>query len=283
VGLPSERFASRRDTLAFAICLLLSIAVRAAPADMHTTVATSLRRSLLAPFLALQHQAELFRTSRTRYSAVVAQRDSALVAAALLDAVQEENAQLRAALALRARLPLRHLSAEVLHQALPTDGFTLLLSAGARDGVRPLVPVIGPGGLVGVVRSVERRTSVAVAWAHPDFRASAMTADGSVFGIVAPHSGGGPATALLELQGVPYRETVLPGTMIYTSGLATGEGGVYPRGIPIGTVIGVGEEQVGWARTYVVRPEVHPASVSHVILLLETGLDVRAAFPGTNP
>lgn len=282
MGPPSERFATRRDTLAFAICLLLSISARVAPPDVHTAIATSLRRSLLAPFLALQQQAELFRTSRTRYSEVVAQRDSALVAAALLDAVQEENAQLRAALALRARLPVRHLSAEVLHQALPTDGFTLLLSAGARHGVRPLLPVIAPGGLVGVVRSVEPRTSVAVAWAHPDFRASAMTADGSVFGIVTP-LGGGAASTMLELQGVPYRETVLPGTVIYTSGLATGEGGVFPRGIPIGTIVGVGEEQVGWARTYVVRPLVHPASVSHVILLLETGLDVRAAFEGRTP
>lgn len=283
MGLASERFASRRDTLAFAVCLLLSIAARAAPTSWHAAVSESLRRSLLAPLLALQHQAELFRTSRARFASVVAQRDSTLVAAALLDAVQEENAQLRAALGLRARLPVRHLSAEVLHQTLPTDGYTLLLSVGARDGVRPLAPVIGPGGLVGVVRSVDPRTSIAVAWAHPDFRASAMTADGSVFGIVAPRGAAGPATALLELHGVPYRETVLVGTVVYTSGLATGEGGVYPRGIPIGTVIGVGEEQVGWARTYVLRPAVHPASVSHVIILLESGLDVRGAFTGGAP
>jgi rod shape-determining protein MreC len=283
VGSPSERFASRRDTLAFAICFLLSIAARAAPADVHTAISTSLRRSLLAPFLALQQQAELIRSAQTRFAQVMAERDSAGVAAALLDAVQEENAQLRGVLGLRARLPVRHLSAEVLHQSLPSDGFTLLLAAGTRDGVRPLAPVIGPGGLVGVVRSVEPRTSIAVAWAHPDFRASAMTADGAVFGIVAPHAGGGPTTALLELQGVPYRETVVPGSLVYTSGLATGEGGVYPRGIPIGTIVGVGEEQVGWARTYLVRPEVHPAAVSHVIILLETGLDIRAAFPGANP
>ena len=279
MGFPSERFASRRDTLAFIICLVLSIAARAAPAEVHTAVATSLRRSLLAPFLALQYEAELFRTARGRFAAVVAQRDSALVAAVLLDAVQEENAQLRAALALRARLPVRHVSAEVLHQTLPTDGATLLLSAGSRDGVRVLAPVIGPGGLVGVVRSVEARTCVAVAWAHSDFRASAMTADGSVFGIVAPHGGGGPTTALLELQGVPYREEVPVGTTIYTSGLAAGEGGVYPRGIPIGTVVGVGDEEIGWARTYVLRPQVHPASVSHVIILLSSGLDLRTAFP----
>jgi rod shape-determining protein MreC len=262
---------------------MLSLAARLSPTTWHAAVSESLRKSLLAPFLALQHQAELLRTSRARFAQVTAERDSALVAAALLDAVQEENAQLRASLALRSRLPLRHLPAEVLHQTLPTDGFTLLLSAGMRHGVRPLAPVIGRGGLVGVVRSVEPRTSVAVAWAHPDFRASAMTADGSVYGIVAPRGPAGPATALLELQGVPYRETVPVGTLIYTSGLATGEGGVYPRGIPIGTVIGVGEEQVGWARTYVVRPAVHPASVAHVIILLETGLDVRGAFAGTNP
>lgn len=279
----SERYASRRDTIAFFICLLLALAARGTPASWHRTISTELRETVLLPFIWLQERAELMRTSGARLQRVLAERDSAVVAATMLQAVREENAQLRAVLGLTARLPVRHVSAEVLHQTLPTDGFTLLISAGSRDGVRLLAPVIAASGLVGVVRSVGAATSVVVAWAHPDFRASAMTLDGSVYGIVAPRGSAGPNTMLLELQGVPYRDHVPAGTLIYTSGLATGEGGVYPRGILIGTVIAVADELEGWARTYLVKPAVHLASVSHVVVLLQAGVDLRDAFQPAPP
>lgn len=279
----SERYASRRDTLAFIVCLLLSVAARMTPAAWHDRVSDSLRGTLLRPLVAMQGWAESARTTRQRFARVVAERDSAAVVATLADALREENAQLRAVLGLRERLPARHVAAEVLHQSLPTDGYTLLISAGSRQGVRVLAPVIAPGGLVGVVRSVGSNTSVVVAWAHPDFRASAMTADGAVFGIAAPYGGADPGSLLLELRGVPYREQLVPGTRVYTSGLATGERGVYPRGIPIGTILSVGEELPGWARTYLVLPAAHPASISHVIVLLDTRPDLTGAFAGPEP
>jgi len=111
---------------------------------------------------------------------------------------------------------------------------------------------------------------------------SAMTRDGSVFGIVAPRGSEGPATMLLELTGVPYQQHVAPGTVIYTSGLG-GAIGVYPRGIPIGTILDVGDEQEGWSRTYVVRPAVPPAAVSHVIILTGPAVDVGRAFAEESP
>ena len=275
----AEGFASRWDTLAFVVCLLLSLAARAAPEPLQEQAASAVRSTVLAPFLWLQHQAELFRTSRTRFAAVVAERDSAARSAMLVDALREENMRLRELLDLRARLPVRHVAAEGLHQSLPTDGLTLLLAAGARDGVRPMAPVLTPGGLLGVVQSVDAERSVAMIWPHPDFRAGAMTLDGSIFGIVAPHGSDGPNTALMELSGVPYRDLVAPGTQLYTAGF----GGVYPRGIPLGQVMAVAEEQEGWARTYVVRPAVHPAAVSHVIILTQPTVDLTETFREPSP
>lgn len=274
-----ERFTSRRDTVIFAVCLVISLAARAAPDAVSESVARAVRTTILAPFLALQEQAELLRSSRARFEAVVAERDSAAQAAQDIVALEEENARLRALLQLGDRIPIKHVAAEVLHQAFPTDGLTLLLSAGSRDGVKPLSPVITPQGLLGVVRSVDPGRSVAIIWPHPDFRASAMTLDGSIYGIVTPEGVGGPNTMMLELTGVPYREHVPPGTPLYTSGF----GGVYPRGIPIGWVTRVAEEQEGWARTYLVRPAVHPASVDHVIILLEPAADLGGAYKGGTP
>jgi len=164
----------------------------------------------------------------------------------------------------------------VLQQGLPTSPLTLVTSAGERQGVRPLDGVVSPEGLLGIVSAVDRQTSMVVTWAHPEFRASAMAADGSVYGIVSPHGSEGPRSWLLELRGVAYQQAVPNGTLILTSGL----GGVFPRGIPIGVVIGVAAEAEGWERTYLLRPAVQPAAVSHVMILTDGhGMgDVGGAF-----
>jgi rod shape-determining protein MreC len=268
-----ERFTSRWDTLAIVVCVVLAIAARAIPAPVQDAVAAAVRRSVAVPLLALQHQTELLRSSRARLHRLVAERDSSLVLAIRTDALAEENDRLRELLALRNRLGGRAVAAEVLRQSGPTAGLTLVLTAGSSSGVRPLTPMVAPGGLLGVVRSVDPSYSVAVLWTHPDFRVAAMTLDGSV-GLVSPAPATGPETMLLQLTGVPYRDLVPPGTRLYTAGF----GDVYPRGIPIGEVLGVAREQEGVSRTYLVRAAVHPGAVAHVILLVAPELDVSAAF-----
>lgn len=279
--LGADRYASRADTLVFIGCILLSVAAMSLPDRLRDPFARALRHTVLAPFLALQRQTELLSASLERYSAVVAERDSAALAAAFLPELRSENARLRGLLGLGPRLGSGYVPAEVLHQAEPTSPLTLVVSAGQRRGVRPLAPVVSPEGLVGMVASTDPQTSVVVTWAHPEFRASAMAEDGSVFGIVAPHGSQGPHVWLLELQGVPYRQLVPDGTPIITSGL----GGVLPRGIRIGTVVGVAGEAEGWERTYLVRPAVHPAVATHVMIL--TGQqprgDLRSLFGGSAP
>jgi rod shape-determining protein MreC len=279
VNLAPDSFASRRDTLAFVVCLILSFAARLAPPVVQETAAAAIGRTILAPFLFLQEQSQVIKASRGRYAQVIGLRDSVLVRALATTGLEEENDRLRGLLGLSSRLRVRHVSAEVLHQSSPASGLVALLSAGADAGVTPKSPVVAEQGLVGVVQTAGADRSVALLWTHPDFRVSAMTRDGSVFGIVAPRGSEGPNTMLLELRGVPYQQDVAPGTVVYTSGLG-GRSGVYPRGIPIGTVLAVGDEQEGWARTYVVRPAVHPAAVGHVIVLTGTTVDVGDLFAG---
>ena len=279
MALGADRYTSRADTLVFIGCLLLSIAAMGLPDRLREPFARALRQSVLAPLLALQQQTERLSASLERYDAVVAQRDSAALAATFLTELRSENQRLRGLLGLGPRLGSGYVPAEVLHQAEPTNALTFLISAGRRQGVKPLAAVVSPEGLVGLVSSVDAQTSVVVTWAHPEFRASAMAADGSVYGIVAPHGTDGPRAWLLELQGVAYRQLVPNGTVILTSGL----GGVLPRGIPIGTVVGVAGEAEGWERTYLVRPAVHPAVATHVMVLTGPPVkgDLRSLFePG---
>ena len=277
MAIGTDRYASRGDTLLFLACVGLSIAALSLPAQWRDPLAHGLQQSVLAPFIFLQRQTELLTAARTRYDHVVAQRDSTSLAAAFLPELRNENNRLRGLLGLSARLGGGYVAAEILHQPEPTNPLSFLVSAGRREGVRPLSAVVSPEGLVGLVASVGEHSSVVLSWAHPEFRASAIARDGSVVGIAAPHGAEGPGVWLLELQGVLYRQQVPSGSVIVTSGL----GGVFPRGIPIGVVVGPAGEEKGWGRTYLVRPAVHPAELSHVMILTTprpAGADLRNAF-----
>src|SRR6266550_974799 len=242
MALGADRYASRGDTFAFLGCVLLSVAAMSLPERIRDPLARSLRQTVLAPFLALQQQTELL---------------SASLAATFLPELRSENTRLRSLLGLGTRLSSGYVPAEVLHEPEPSSALSFIVSAGKNQGVKPLSAVVSPEGLVGIVSSVDAKTSVVVSWAHPEFRASAMAADGSVYGIVAPHGSEGPRIWLLELQGVAYRQLV-----------------------PTGTVVGVAGEAEGWERAYLIRPAVHPAAVTHVMILTGPPVrgDLRALF-----
>src|SRR3989442_3423256 len=254
MALGADRYASRADTLVFIGCVLLSVAAMGLPDRLRDPFARTLRQTVLAPLLALQQQTERLSAALERYDAVVAQRDSAALAATFLGELRSENLRLRGLLGLGPRLGSGYIPAEVLHQTEPTNALTFLVSAGRKQGVKPLAAVVSREGLVGIVSSVDLQTSVVVSWAHPDFRASAMASDGSVYGIVAPHGSEGPRAWLLELQGVAYSQLVPDGATILTSGL----GGVLPRGIPLGTVLGVAGGGDEGGRAEPLRAALHP-------------------------
>ena len=62
---------------------------------------------------------------------------------------------------------------------------------------------------------------------------------------------------MLALTGAPFHTDLPSGTRIVTSG----RGGVYPRGIPLGVVVGIEEADTGWRKSYLLRPMVRPEGV----------------------
>jgi rod shape-determining protein MreC len=177
--------------------------------------------------------------------------------------LEAENERLRKVIGLGSRIRWGFVPAEALHGRGIRDETTVILSAGTRAGVSRLSPVIAPEGLVGVVDQVDPTMSHAMLWTHPDFRVSAMSPDGTAFGIAQAHLTGATGGYLIELRGVPFRATLKPGALIVSSGW----GGVWPRGIPVGTVLQEIKTTEGWARTYLLRPAVNPADVYSVMIL----------------
>lgn len=266
------RDAAGGGLLLLVACLLMALAAYALPRPVAADVVAAIRRTALRPVVALQARAERDRTSRFRLEAVEAERDSLALLVLADTAIRAENAQLRAMLAIRPRPTPRWVAAEILHQPTPTDSRALLLGSGSDDGLAKFQPVITPSGLLGYVWSVGPRAAAVLTWMHPDWRASAVTGDGAVMGILAPVAIGTSGQPLLELRGVALRDSLAIGTLVFTAGL----GGVYPRMLPVGRITGISGDPLGYERRYLVAPFANPATASHVLVLTEP-VDPRAA------
>lgn len=271
----SEQSDSRRDNLIFAACLLLSVGAIVAPASATLALAGGVRDTVLAPVIWLQQFGAEGRTSRARLAALQAERDSVALSMLGLPALEAENAELRRLLELPNRVNAGWVGAEVLHQPVPTDGRTILLSAGTQAGVGVHSPVVSSDGLLGVIVQAGPSSSIALTWAHPEYRVSAVTLDGAVQGLVAPAGGTDASEAFLEFRGVAFRDTIPTGAVVVTSGLT----GVYPKGIPIGRVVGIRREQLGWERVYRLAPLANPSRVAHVMILRTSRPSTAVAWP----
>lgn len=259
----AARSGTRGDFALLALAAATSLLARGLPDRMRESASSGLRQTIVAPLVALQARAELSRSAILAHDSATVARDSMAMQVMESRTLEAENVRLRRLLGLSERLRWGFVPAEALKGSTSREEFTLTLTAGSNSGVARYSPVVAPEGLVGMVQTVDPTMSLAITWSHPDFRVSAMTADGSTFGIVAAHLGEGASRYLLEMRGVPFRTALKPGTMVLSSGL----GGTYPRGIPIGVVQAELTSAEGWARTYLIRPAVLPPDITSVMIL----------------
>jgi len=261
------RLGTRVDAGLLVGCVVLSLVATALPEKDREPIAGALRRTVVAPLVGLQRGAERWRIAWVSNEQRQLAADSVAMRAINSEALRTENEHLRKAIGLGSRLQWGFVPAEALHNTTPNEAIvtTLTLTAGSSAGIQQYSPVVAPEGLVGTIYKADPSMSIAELYTHPDFRASAMSADGQASGIVFPHSdpGTGSEAYMLELRGVSTRIMLKPNTVIFTSGL----GGTFPRGITIGTVVSEIKTNEVWTRTYLVRPAVMPSRVTTVLVL----------------
>lgn len=242
--------------------LLLALILVALPVDYQRSVRTVVRGTLLRPFFVLQTQIAERRGRLADVTVLRAQRDSLAALVAAQASLSEENRQLRSALGLTARIQDSFISANVLQAGLTSAESTFLIDAGSEDGVSVGSPVITADGVLGVVWEVEPKRSQAIDWSHRDFRVSAMTADGQAYGLVQAWPGQFRDEDVLVLTGAPFQVDVRPGQRVVSSG----RGNLFPRGVPIGTIIGIQDADTGWRKSYLIQPAVRPEAARHVLV-----------------
>lgn len=261
------------DTTLVVVCVLASLTLRSLAPARRDPIAQSVRETFVTPLLA--GQATVTRTQRDVRDAEAMRRaaDSLTRIGQEAAGLAAENAALRALLDLAPRVGWGYVATEALPGARLAAPTTRLLAVGTRDSIAPMAPVVTADGVAGLVATVDARSAVMLTWAHPDFRISAMSADGAAMGIVTPHLSGRGGQGLLELTGVPFRTLLAPGTRIVSSGL----GGVFPVGVPVGRVLRVLSDEGGWVRSYLLEPAVPLTRLGGVLVLraprVRAGLD----------
>ncbi len=247
------------------------------PHERQLLLATALRSTVLAPVLRVHRWLAASETTQASIEELRATRDSLTAALLALRGVEEENLRLRAMLGLAERGSDHFRPANLVPAGRVGEGVkrSFVLDLGSASGVASDAAVVAPGGLVGIVRMVFPSQATGDFWTHPDFRVSAMTGDGRVFGIIGP-AGGTPLA--MRLDGAPFQADLPSGTELVTSGL----GGVFPRGVPIGRVVEVIAEEAGWAKSYLVKPAVYPDAVREVMVLAGRGdtIDLSGLWSG---
>ena len=147
-------------------------------------------------------------------------------------ATAQENDQLRALVGWQRQTPWRLKLANVVMRDPANWWRTVQIDLGSRDGIRENLPVLTPDGLVGRVAAVGLTRSQVVLLGDPYCRVSALVEnpahDVGIIGAGRPID-----TSLVELTYLSGNAVLKPGQNVVTSG----EGGIYPRGIPIGQIV----------------------------------------------
>ena len=173
--------------------------------------------------------------------------------------LERENERLRALLDLRDRQGWSAVAARVVAIHRTEHVGTLLLDSGSSQGIRPNQPVVTEYGLVG------RVVEVAPGSAKVQLLTDASAAVAVVFeegrehaqGIAFP--GSPPRLVVRYLSALAQ---VREGEVARTSGLE----GIYPPGIPVGTVTKV-EDQPDLTRLAELAPTVDPGRLDEVLVL----------------
>ena len=177
-----------------------------------------------------------------------------------------ENQRLQRLFHLASHANLLTLSARVIGRDASNWWKTIQLDRGSDDGVRVNCPVLNADGLVGKVISVTRGESRVLLLLDPNCKVSALLQKTREMGVIAGLEAGFSRAPRCRMTFVERNAKVAPGQAVITSGL----GGVFPKGILIGTVTDAHlNAQTGMYQDVDVKPAVDFTRLEEVVVVLQ--------------
>jgi len=149
------------------------------------------------------------------------------------EAATRENARLHQLLGWQTRAPWKLKLANVVLREPANWWRTVQIDLGRRDGLRENLPVLTPDGLVGRIGAVSLTRAQVILLGDPACRAAALVQNPARDqGII--NAGAAVLDPSLVNLGFLSRNAILaPGQNVVTSG----QGGIFPAGIPLGTIV----------------------------------------------
>ncbi len=185
-----------------------------------------------------------------------------------LKELEEENRRLEALLRLKASYP-KGLPARIIGRSPSSWSQVVVVDRGVLEGVQPRWVAITESGLVGQVSNViGPHSSVVLTLTDPNSGVAAVDRRSGIVGII---EGLGEGRAWFTH--LPPNPDVRPGDVLVTSGM----GGVFPKGLPVGTVKSVertasGTEPLVWVEPFV------KLNLIEEVLLLPSNLSVEGNY-----
>jgi rod shape-determining protein MreC len=212
-----------------------------------------------------------WKTVRTENVVLRAENERLRVQSLQAAETREENARLRRLLALRDRLPLSTLAADVIGREASGWARALTVNRGRGDGIAQQTPVIVPEGLVGRVVQLRSRAAVVQLLNDPTSTVGAVVQRTRTAGLVEGDPGGAVRFKFMARDGA----NVAPGDLVVTSGL----GALFPKGLPVGRVVSIEDKGSALFHFAVLAPAVDFSRVEEVLLLTgQTTQDVAGLF-----
>ena len=184
----------------------------------------------------------------------------------------DENRRLRRLLALQEQLPLTTLSGEIIAREWGGWIRSLTVNRGRGDNVPRLTAVISPNGLIGRVVDVRPGASIVQVLTDPTSTVGAHVLRTRTPGIVEGDPRGTLRFKFMARDGA----SIQSGDVLVTAG----QGGLFPRGIPIGTVRSIDNRGAALFHYAELTPAVDFARVDEVLLVTgDSQRDLTAYFP----
>ena len=162
-----------------------------------------------------------------------------------LETLEQENERLTDLLEIQGNYDIESVAARIVARSSDSWNRTVTIDKGRTDGMEAGMAVMDASGVLGQIESVAANTSVVRLITDESSGVSVTLQDAGEDGILT-----GSVDGVLYLEYIPISTTVEVGDTVVTSGL----GGVYPKGIIVGTVVSVEGSSTDTYHTIIVQP-----------------------------
>ncbi len=211
------------------------------------------------------------RDLRTRNTQLEQRLERTIAQSGWSETLARENRRLHQSLKLQKSFPtMKAVTAQVLGSTPSNYRWAVQIDKGRSMGLRPDMAVVVPDGLVGKVVQVTSNSSTVLLLIDPGAAAGARIVQAGAAGLIA----GGGASDNLSLNLIGNTSKVAVDDVVVTSSYNRG---IFPPGIPIGSVVDVGADSRLLEKEIEVAPAVNFTNLEFVDVLVESGPHGRRA------